>query len=127
MPHLKILCKFFQHHLFLSSEEIKKVLHSSNLSFDVAEVIVTKIDFHGGLGLDQNPMNKIMFYSKYSKDKTRHIIKETNDNVSSVFVFAPHTCTTEDVITMTVLLEQHAKANNISPPNRLFKNNGNEF
>ena len=88
-------------------------------------MIIIKRVFHGGLGLDENPMNKIMFYSKYDKEKTYHIIKETNDNDSSVFVYAPHTCTKSDKNLITSILTQHATNNGLKPPNKLHKNDEN--
>uniref|UniRef100_A0AC35EZX1 HD domain-containing protein n=1 Tax=Panagrolaimus sp. PS1159 TaxID=55785 RepID=A0AC35EZX1_9BILA len=114
-----------QHYPCLEPTAIKTALKDCQLSFDIEDLFITRRDFHGGKGLNVNPLDKVLFYHRYDETTANYIPCAPSAFESSVYIFAPNSCLESDVIEITNTLSEYSYQNAKLLPRRKFRNNEN--
>jgi HD superfamily phosphohydrolase len=113
-----------KHYPCLKSTAIKCALKSCPLTFNVNDLFIIQRDFHGGKGLNVNPLKKVLFYSRFDETSASYLHRAPSIGESVVYIYAPYTCKESDVNEITKVLTEYA--GNIHKnlrPVRKFRNN----
>uniref|UniRef100_A0A914PZ01 HD domain-containing protein n=1 Tax=Panagrolaimus davidi TaxID=227884 RepID=A0A914PZ01_9BILA len=114
-----------QHYPCLEPTAIKTALKGCQLSFNIEDLFITRRDFHGGKGLNVNPLDKVLFYHRYDETTANYIPCAPSAFESIVYTFAPNSCLESDVIEITNILSEYSYQNAKLRPRRKFRNNEN--
>uniref|UniRef100_A0AC34FFI4 HD/PDEase domain-containing protein n=1 Tax=Panagrolaimus sp. ES5 TaxID=591445 RepID=A0AC34FFI4_9BILA len=115
-----------QHYPCLESAAIKSALKKCQLSFPIEDLSIIRRDFHGGKGLNVNPLDKVLFYGRSDETTATYIPCAPSAFESIVYIFAPYNCQESDVIEITNVISDFTEKHANLRPRRKFRNNQKE-